>query len=146
MAHLHVLIDRYVPKEWLDVAWNAVGGGFTWIKYVDVHRVSAYISKYLTKALVGSLTSKKKRISTSRGIRLLQKRESAGWWYDRRSIEKHYDYVMNSRVQRISNVQEDCVGLRSFEAIERPSAHPFGDRVLTFLDGPTFETTVASAL
>src|SRR5262252_1030801 len=35
IAHLHVLIDRYIPKQWLDKAWNAVGGGFTWINYVD---------------------------------------------------------------------------------------------------------------
>src|SRR5262245_8786744 len=53
VAHLHVLIDRYIPKEWLDSAWKAVGGGFTWINDVDVHRVSVYISKYLTKALFG---------------------------------------------------------------------------------------------
>src|SRR5262245_38625426 len=63
VAHLHVLIDRYIPKEWLDSAWKAVGGGFTWINLVDVHRVSAYISKYLTKALFDALPSKKKRIS-----------------------------------------------------------------------------------
>src|SRR5262249_12639364 len=80
----------------IDRAWNAVGGGFTWINYVDVHRVSAYISKYLTKALLDTLPSKKKRISTSRGIRLFQKSRPTGWWHDRGSIQKHYQFAMNS--------------------------------------------------
>src|SRR5215813_9113760 len=79
MAHLHVLVDRFLQKAWLDEAWRAVGGGFTWIKYTDVQRVSAYISKYLTKDLFTAVPSKKKRISTSRGIRLFEKRESLGW-------------------------------------------------------------------
>jgi hypothetical protein len=64
MAHLHILVDRFLEKPWLDAAWHAVGGGFTWIKYTDVHRVSAYVSKYLTKELFAEVPSKKKRIST----------------------------------------------------------------------------------
>jgi hypothetical protein len=146
VAHLHVLIDRYIPKEWLDSAWNAVGGGFTWINYVDVHRVSAYISKYLTKALFGGLPSKKKRISTSRGIRLFEKRESTGWWYDRGSIEKHYQKTMNSRTQRAVNIQSDHTGLKSFEAVEISSAQRSGHRRLPFFEEPPLETLVGAAL
>src|SRR5262249_18839602 len=94
MAHLHALIDRYIAQEWLHKAWNAVGGGFTFIKYVDIHRVSAYLTKYLTKELFTSAPSKKKRISTSRGIRLFQKSQSTGWWYDRGLIGKHYEFAI----------------------------------------------------
>src|SRR5262249_29254917 len=35
MAHLHVLLNRFIPKTQIDQAWNAVGGGFTWINQVD---------------------------------------------------------------------------------------------------------------
>jgi hypothetical protein len=146
VAHLHVLIDRYIPKEWLDSAWNAVGGGFTWINYVDVHRVSAYISKYLTKALFGGLSSKKKRISTSRGIRLFEKRESTGWWYDRGSIEKHYENAKMSRSQRVVNAQSDDAGLRSFESVEISSAHYSGYRLLPCFEDSLLETLIGGAL
>src|SRR5262249_49769699 len=134
VAHLHVLIDRYIPKEWLDRAWNAVGGGFTWINYVDVHRVSAYISKYLTKALFCALSSKKKRISTCRGICLFKKPESTGWWYDRGSIEKHYRYAMNSRAQRVVSIESDYAGLKSFAAVESAIPRHVGDRMLPFFE------------
>src|SRR5262249_16782036 len=119
--------------------WNAVGGGFTWINYVDVHRVSAYISKYLTKALFGAVPSKKKKISTSRGIRLFQKRESTGWWYDRGSIEKHYRYAMNSPEQRIVNVQSDDAGLKSF-ALDVPSHTHTGDHAIPLFEDLVLET------
>jgi hypothetical protein len=119
MAHLHVLVDRFLEKTWLDEAWQAVGGGYTWIKYTDVHRVSAYISKYLTKDLFASVPSKKKRISTSRGIRLFQKREPLGWIRDGRSIAFHYG--RNARYGKvISDVSEDKVGLQSFSVITMP--------------------------
>jgi hypothetical protein len=146
VAHLHVLMDRYIPKEWLDSAWNAVGGGFTWINYVDVHRVSAYISKYLTKALFGGLPSKKKRISTSRDIHLFEKRESTGWWFDRGSIEKHYQDTMNSRTQQAVNIQSDNAGLKSFEVVEISSAQHRGHPLLPFLEEPLLETLVGAAL
>jgi hypothetical protein len=117
MAHLHVLIDRYIPKDWLDNAWNAVGGGFTWAKFVDVHRVSGYLTKYLTKEMFTAVASKKKRISTSRGIRLFPKRASKGWWFDRGRITKHLNFRVKSR-RGIVNVQDDEAGLKSFESIE----------------------------
>ena len=117
MAHLHALIDRYIPLDWLNKAWSAVGGGFTWIKYVDVHRVSAYLTKYLTKELFTAVASKKKRVSTSRGIRLFEKQEPSGWWYDRKQIEDHYDFAVKSR-HGIANVQNDDAGVKSFASVE----------------------------
>jgi hypothetical protein len=119
MAHLHVLVDRYIEKEWLDATWRAVGGGFTFIKYVDVHRVSAYLTKYVTKELLMAIPSKKKRITASRGIQLNEKRKPTGWWWDRKPIQKHHDFAIKSR-QLIANTSSDDTGLRSFESTDPP--------------------------
>ena len=121
MAHLHVLVDRFLDKSWLDEAWAAVGGAFTWIKYTDVHRVSAYISKYLTKDLFAAVPSKKKRISTSRGIRLFEKHKASGWIRDRRSIACHYRRNEHRRGKIISDICEDNLGLKSFSACHSDS-------------------------
>jgi hypothetical protein len=46
-AHLHVLVDRYLPQAWIGQAWRSVGGGrIVDIRQVDIQRVSAYLSKY----------------------------------------------------------------------------------------------------
>ena len=120
MAHLHVLVDRFLQKAWLDEAWRAVGGGFTWIKYTDVHRVSAYIAKYLTKDLFAAVPSKKKRISTSRGIRLFEKREPLGWFRDSRSIAFHYQRNARLTGKVMSDLYEDELGLKSFSLFTMP--------------------------
>ena len=72
--HFHILIDRYIDLEWIRRAWVAVGGGFMVdIRFVDVHRVSRYLSKYLTKELLMSAPLRCRRVTTSRGIKLLEK-------------------------------------------------------------------------
>ncbi len=79
--HLHILIDRYIPLEWIRKSWVAVGGGFMVdIKFVDVHRVSHYISKYLTKELLMSAPLRCRRVTTSHGIKLFEKRPTAVQW------------------------------------------------------------------
>jgi hypothetical protein len=48
--HLHVLVDRFVHQKWASRTWEAVGGGrIVDVRYVDIQRVRAYLSKYLTK-------------------------------------------------------------------------------------------------
>lgn len=121
MAHLHVLLGCYIPKEVIDRAWTAVGGGFTWMKYVDVHRVSAYMSKYLTKDLFGAVPSKKKRISTSRGICLFPKRESMGWTRESRSINYFYRKHLVGKRALVADAIEDDMGLKSFTVVTPPS-------------------------
>ena len=79
--HFHLLVDRYVPWAWLQEAWQAVGGGlFVNIKFVDVHRISRYLSKYLTKALLLSAPLRSRRVTTSRSIHLFEKQPSETKW------------------------------------------------------------------
>ena len=79
--HFHILIDRYIELEWIRRAWVAVGGGFMVdIKFVDLHRVSRYLSKYLTKELLMSAPLRSRRVTTSRGIKLLEKTPTETKW------------------------------------------------------------------
>jgi hypothetical protein len=79
--HLHILINRYLEIEWIRQAWVAVGGGYMVdIQLVDVHRVSRYLSKYLTKALLMSAPLRSRRVTTSRGIRLREKTPTETKW------------------------------------------------------------------
>jgi hypothetical protein len=80
IAHLHVLIDRYVPWDWIKQSWCALGGGqIVYIKYVDVHRISRYLSKYLTKELLLSAPKRARRVTTSRSLRLIEKSAESSW-------------------------------------------------------------------
>jgi hypothetical protein len=79
--HFHILIDRYMPQAWLQASWQAVGGGrMVDIRYVDIHRISHYLSKYLTKELLLSAPLGCRRVTTSRGIKLLEKTPSEIVW------------------------------------------------------------------
>jgi hypothetical protein len=79
--HFHILIDRYIPYEWIKASWTGVGGGrFVDIRYVDLHHVSRYLSKYLTKELLLSAPLRSRRVTTSRGIKLFEKALSETIW------------------------------------------------------------------
>jgi hypothetical protein len=53
IAHMHLLLAQWVDQEWLSDAWAAVGGGvIVDIRGADIHRVSAYLSVYLTGAKI----------------------------------------------------------------------------------------------
>ena len=88
-AHLHVLVDRYLHQKWVSGAWQAVGGGWMVdIRQVDVHRVSAYVSKYLTKEMIlGRNDQKYRRYTTSRDIQLFEKPEKGTWVMVKTPIE-----------------------------------------------------------
>jgi len=79
--HLHILIDRYIEQAWLSSAWDAVGGGrMVDIRFVDLHRVSHYLSKYLTLDLLLSAPKGVRRVTCSRGIVLLEKSRNGQSW------------------------------------------------------------------
>ncbi len=88
-AHLHILVDRYLPQPWVQQAWKAVGGGkFVNIKMVDIHRVAPYLSKYLTKELIlAAYRPGTRRYSTSRGIKLFAKAKKGAWQLLKMSVE-----------------------------------------------------------
>ena len=50
------------------------------IRSVDLHRVSHYLAKYLTKELLMSAPKRTRRVTTSRGIRLGIKRAKDHKW------------------------------------------------------------------
>jgi hypothetical protein len=81
LAHLHIVVDRYMDNVWLKQTWQSVGGGqHVDIRHVDAHRAAAYISKYLSKDLLLNAPQGMRRVSTSRSIRLSQKRASEYEW------------------------------------------------------------------
>ena len=74
--HLHILIDRFIDTRWIEATWQRIGGGpQIEIKLVDHHRVSRYLSKYLTKELLMSAPKRSRRVTTSRGIKLFREAE-----------------------------------------------------------------------
>jgi hypothetical protein len=79
--HFHILIDRRIEIEWIRKAWVAVGGGYMVdIRVIDVHRVSRYLAKYLTKDLLMSAPLRCRRVTSSRGIKLFEKEPSEFKW------------------------------------------------------------------
>lgn len=88
-AHLHILVDRYMEQRWISEAWQAVGGGrIVDIRLVDIHRIGAYLSKYLTKELLTvALRRRQRRYTTSRNILLFVKSPSGTWAMLRISLD-----------------------------------------------------------
>jgi hypothetical protein len=68
--HLHVLVDRFIHQKWASRTWDAVGGGrIVDVRFVDVHRVRAYLAKYLSKPWHQmDIPARKRRCSASQDI------------------------------------------------------------------------------
>ena len=81
MAHLHVLVDRYVDQEWLSKKWQRLGGGWhVDMKWVPIRRIANYVSKYFSKDLLMSAPKRARRVTVSRGIRLFEKPAREATW------------------------------------------------------------------
>lgn len=70
-AHVHLLVDRYVPQEWLSQAAAEVGLG----EVVDIRRVDArnavhYLSAYLGRGALADLPKGTHRYSSSEDLDL----------------------------------------------------------------------------
>jgi hypothetical protein len=79
--HLHILLDRYIPHQWISKTWDKLGGGkIVFIKRVTARNVSRYLSKYLAKDLLLSAPKGTRRITTSRSIKLFPKFNSGIVW------------------------------------------------------------------
>ena len=116
MAHLHILVGVHIEQVWISEAWQAVGGGrIVDIRMVDVQRVNSYLSKYLTKDLLTAVPSKKKRISTSRDIRLFAKEITDSTWnWTPRSITTYFRNASQQRNKIVSDIREDDAGIVAF--------------------------------
>lgn len=80
-AHLHILLNCWLPQDWIKEAWSALGGGVVVdIRFVDMHRISHYLSKYLSKQMLMCAPKGARRVTTSRDIRLLEKLPSDFEW------------------------------------------------------------------
>lgn len=115
LAHLHVLVGVYIPQQWISENWQRVGGGrIVDIRLVDVHNVSKYLSKYITKDLLLMVPAKKKRISTSRNIRLFDPKKKSGFRVSFESIRNLFDWAFECSAESLFNFRFDCFGLQSF--------------------------------
>jgi len=81
MPHLHCLISHYISQNWIKESWSNLGGGsHVDIRRVDIHRVSRYLSKYLTKEMLLAVPQGARRVTTSRGISLSPTKKSKEGW------------------------------------------------------------------
>ena len=130
VAHFHLLVGLFIPHKWLRAAWQSVGGGrFVDIKYVDVHRVAAYLTKYLAGEKIADTLShlppRARIFGSSRSILFWGKKEKKGWWMVRQSIEylrDHADAVENEKFERLDAVTVIVEQLVYFEACLFPQA------------------------
>ena len=118
LAHLHVLVGAYLPQAWLSEAWQGVGGGkIVDIRWVDVHRVSAYLSKYLTKESLAEFPSGVRRFSCSKGIVLSNRRPSkSGWWLCKLSIDELRDWAKQATDEAWHEEEKGVLVLTFFTA------------------------------
>ena len=133
-AHLHVLIGRYIAQKQLSKAWQSIGGGrIVDIRFVDVHRVSAYLSVYLAgdKVLrtLDLLPRRARIFTTSRSIVLWGKKKKSGWWLLRVGLDSLYDAAAHP-----SNLR--------FEAVE--DLKPFGLELLTYFESPPSQEDIGN--
>src|SRR5882762_1652653 len=133
-AHLHLLVGRYIAQKWLSIAWQSIGGGrHVDIRFVDVHRVAAYLSPYLTGNKVLhtlELLPKRARIfTTARCIVLWAKKKKSGWWLRRTNLETFYDAAANP-----TNVR--------FEPVE--DLKPFALELLSYFESPPLQEAIGN--
>ena len=118
-AHLHLLVDRYIDQKWISDKWRAGGGGHRVdIRQVDVHRVSAYLSHYITKELLlSNYFTKYRRYTTSRDIRLFEKPPKGSW----QLIMVPLELVLEGIIGTVQETQRDDTGAVEWFHLRDPS-------------------------
>jgi hypothetical protein len=139
--HLHLLVGSYIPKKWISASWEALGGGWsTRITYADVHRVAAYLSKYLTDESACDLPPGTRRFSTSRGLALFERTKAEGAWImTRESIEFWHEHSAEVSAERHESGEDGKPQLIAFVAARVPD---FLAARLRNPDGPKLATEV----
>lgn len=70
--HLHILVSKYLPQEWVSRSWSSLGGG----EVVDIRRIDRvekagnYLGKYLTKNSQSDFPDNTPRYNSSDDINL----------------------------------------------------------------------------
>lgn len=90
-AHFHILIDRFIPYEWIKGAWDAVGGGSVYVQCKDIEETANYCVKYLTKDLHLYRSRGIRHYSTSKDIKLRDRNQRSGWGMSQNPIEYLYE-------------------------------------------------------
>jgi hypothetical protein len=119
-AHFHILIPRYVKQDWISTVWSALGGGkIVDIEHVDMHRISQYLSTYLTKEMLLLAPKRARRVTTSRNIRLNVKVASEFHWaLIRIPIDLIYKTLITTANNVLYDVEGDVVAFESRLATE----------------------------
>ena len=127
-AHFHILLSDWLSQTWVSESWQAVGGGrVVDIRSIDLHRVSRYLSKYLTKELILNAPPRSRRVTTSRDIHLLEKEPGKYAW----DAPLHFSIFrlfpqMTASGAKVTAVQGDQDGyLIAFEVFESPASPPW---------------------
>lgn len=79
-CHLHILVNKYIPKSWLNDVMARIQLGNCNIKYVDAHRVGGYLHAYLNKKIHEWYLPKGKRHYTTAGSVELERFEPVDFW------------------------------------------------------------------
>ncbi|MBA7591342.1 hypothetical protein ES708_33496 [subsurface metagenome] len=86
--HLHILISAYIPWRILRAGWSAATSGYSYIVDIRAHKgkirsLGGYMSKYITKSLVGVTTFMKRErrfmFSQWSGWRVQKSVPQPGW-------------------------------------------------------------------
>jgi len=74
-------LGRFLHQSWISKTWDALGGGrIVDIQRVDMHRISHYLSKYLTKEMILHAPKRARRVTSSKGLRLFEKQPKTHEW------------------------------------------------------------------
>jgi hypothetical protein len=72
LPHIHILVSRYLPQNWVSDRWEALGGGqVVDIRSVErVQKAAHYVGKYLTKNALSGLPDGIRRYGSSQDLDL----------------------------------------------------------------------------
>ena len=69
--HLHVIVSRYLPWQWVQSAWDRIGAGSVVdIRKVNTRKAGHYLAKYLAKDAMAGLPAGVHRFGSSSDIDL----------------------------------------------------------------------------
>lgn len=112
--HFHLLIDVFVPFNFLQYAWRTATEGtayFVNIKKAQVRQAAAYMFKYMTKQTIMSDQFKKgeRRFSFSRHFPRMPKKPATGrWTFEYNPNNKNLLHDMQERLTIVKRQKEEA--------------------------------------